>query len=140
MFKKIILAVDGSESASRALKMAADLAGISNGLITVVNAYQPVSPILGNPDYKRRVEEHIGHSEQIVEEAETRLRQQGVTRIEPDILEGPAATAIVNAAKARHADLIVLGSRGLTPLKGLLMGSVSERVIGAAPCPVLVVH
>lgn len=140
MFKKIILAVDGSESAWRALKMAADLAGISNGLITVVNAYQPVSPLLGNPDYKRRVEEHIGHSEQIVEEAETRLRQQGITIIEPNILEGPASTAIINAAKARHADLIVIGSRGLTPMKSLLMGSVSERVIGAAPCPVLVVH
>ena len=140
MFKKIILAVDGSESAWRALKMAADLAGMSNGLITVVNAYQPVSPLLGNPDYKRRVEEHIAVSEQIVEEAEAQLRQQGVTRIEPNILEGPAATAIVNAAKARHADVIVLGSRGLTALKGLLMGSVSERVIGAAPCPVLVVH
>jgi nucleotide-binding universal stress UspA family protein len=139
MFKKIILAVDGSESAWRALKMAADLAG-SDGLITVVNAYQPVSPLLGNPDYKKRVEEHIGHSEQIVDEAEARLRQQGVTKIEPDILEGPAATAIINAAKARDADLIVLGSRGLTPIKGLLMGSVSERVIGAAPCPVLVVR
>ncbi len=140
MFNKIILAVDGSESAWRALKMAADLAGISNGLITVVNAYQPVSPLLGSPDYNRRVEEHIGHSEQIVEEAEARLRQEGITRIEPNILEGPAATAIINAAKARHADLIVIGSRGLTPMKGLLMGSVSERVIGAAPCPVLVLH
>jgi nucleotide-binding universal stress UspA family protein len=140
MFKKIILAVDGSESAWRALKMAADLTVISNGLITVVNAYQPVSPLLGNPDYKKRVEEHIGHSEQIVEEAEARLRQQGVTKIEPNILEGPAATAIINAATARHADVIVLGSRGLTPMKSLLMGSVSERVIGAAPCPVLVVR
>jgi nucleotide-binding universal stress UspA family protein len=140
MFHKIILAVDGSESAWRALKMAADLARISNGAITVVNAYQAVSPLLGNPDYNRRVEEHIGHSEQIVEAAEAELRQQGITQIEQDILEGPAATAIINAAKARHADVIVLGSRGLTPMKALLMGSVSERVIGAAPCPVLVLH
>ena len=62
MFKKIILAVDGSECAGRALEMAASLARKDEAAITVVNAYQRVSPLLGEPDYKSRVQLHIGLS------------------------------------------------------------------------------
>jgi nucleotide-binding universal stress UspA family protein len=52
---------------------------------------------------------------------------------------GGAAHAIAEAAKAREADLIVVGTRGHTPLGGLLLGSVTQRLLHIAPCPVLAV-
>jgi nucleotide-binding universal stress UspA family protein len=140
MFKKIVLALDGSENAARALEMAAQLARTHESTVTIVHAYEPVSQWPGDPTYGSRVEQHIDASQRLLRRAEQRLAELGVTEVEQDVLQGPPAAAIVNAAAARGADLIVMGSRGLTPLRGLLLGSVSERVISTAPCPVLVTH
>jgi nucleotide-binding universal stress UspA family protein len=59
--------------------------------------------------------------------------------LETMVLRGKPDEAIVKAAQAKQADLIILGSHGRTGLRRLLMGSVAERVIGQAHCPVLVV-
>ncbi len=67
------------------------------------------------------------------------LRRVGID-VEPEVLEGPGPKAILNVAETRDADLIVVGSRGLGAVRGLLLGSVSERVIRLAKCPVLVVR
>ena len=56
------------------------------------------------------------------------------------LYEGVPADAIVRAARAKHAGLIVMGTHGRTGLTRLFMGSVAERVVGTAPCPVLTVH
>jgi nucleotide-binding universal stress UspA family protein len=140
MFKKIVVAVDGSENAERALEMAADMALAYGGSLTVVNAYEPVPDWLGNAPMQARIAEQISRSEHLLEHAARRLADRGVAEIELNALEGPPATAIVNAAASRSADLIIVGSRGLTPMRGLLLGSVSERVLGLASCPVLVVR
>lgn len=55
------------------------------------------------------------------------------------LLEGTAADAIVRTARAKHADVIVMGTHGRTGVAKLLMGSVAQRVVGTAPCPVLTV-
>ena len=141
MFKKIMVALDGSESAKRALDMAAGLANTYDAAITVVHVYQPVYHYGWTPvSYQTRVEEHIASRVQLLAEAQQQLHAQEVQDVEISALYGSPATAIINAAVERNADLIVMGTRGLTPVKGLLLGSVSERVIGGAPCPVLVVH
>jgi nucleotide-binding universal stress UspA family protein len=57
--------------------------------------------------------------------------------VETVVCEGYAATVIVEEAKAREADLIVIGTHGLSGLKHLLLGSIAERVVQKAPCPVL---
>jgi nucleotide-binding universal stress UspA family protein len=142
MFKKIILAVDGSENAQRALELTAKLASSSTAAVVIVHAYEPVSYLLGaNPlTYENRVKEHIAWSGQLLKKAHDSLLEQGLALVTYQILQGSPATAIANAALEDHADLIVMGSRGLTPMAGLLLGSVSERVIGMAHCPVLVVR
>ena len=66
------------------------------------------------------------------------LRRHGL-RLEPELREGPPAPAIVAAARERRADLVVLGTRGLTGLAHLLLGSTAEEVALRAGCPVLVV-
>jgi len=60
--------------------------------------------------------------------------------IQEELLEGPAADAIISVAKARKADLIVMGTRGRGSLKGVLFGSVSNKVSHYAPCTVMVVR
>ena len=57
---------------------------------------------------------------------------------ETDVLEGPPAEALLNAAEAHEADLIVVGSRGFGQFKGLLLGSTSDHVVHYATIPVLV--
>ena len=57
-----------------------------------------------------------------------------------ELLEGPEAEAILKAAEDLHADLILMGTRGFGAVKGLLIGSVSRKVIHYASCPVMVVH
>ena len=57
-----------------------------------------------------------------------------------EVRTGPAAATIVDTARERHADLIVMGTKGRTGLAHLLMGSVAERVVRLAPCPVLTVR
>jgi nucleotide-binding universal stress UspA family protein len=66
------------------------------------------------------------------------LEAQGI-RVEIAVCEGYAATVIVEEAASREADLIVIGTHGLSGLKHLLLGSIAERVVQKAPCPVLTV-
>ncbi len=77
-------------------------------------------------------------AEDIVESLEPVAEREKVA-LEPYVLEGRPYEAIVRLAQQKQATLIVLGSHGRTGLKRLLMGSVAERVLGQAPCPVLVV-
>lgn len=141
MFKNIVVAYDGSEQAEHALEMAANIALQAEARIALVYAFDPLPAWIGTPDFPVAVavEPRIAYSEALLDKAEKRLQEIGVSNIEQDILEGPPPEAIVQAADVRHADLIVMGTRGMGVLKGLILGSVSERVIGAAHCPVLVV-
>ena len=68
-----------------------------------------------------------------------RFGEMGVP-FEARILEGPPAEAICRVADVRKAGLIVMGSRGCTDFQGLLLGSITHRVLHAAPCPVLVIR
>jgi nucleotide-binding universal stress UspA family protein len=63
---------------------------------------------------------------------------KGVARISAEAREGDPTEEIIRAAAARKVDMIVVGSRGLGRLGGLLLGSVAQKVVTHAPCPVLV--
>ncbi len=60
--------------------------------------------------------------------------------VHQEILEGSAAEVVLNVAETRHVDLIVMGSRGQSKLRGLLLGSQSQKVLQHAPCPVMIVR
>jgi len=77
--------------------------------------------------------------EAIIKNARRRLEQDSL-QVEEDLPEGPAADAILSAAKVRNADLVVMGTRGLASFKGVLFDSFSKRVTHYASCPVLVVR
>jgi nucleotide-binding universal stress UspA family protein len=138
MFKKIIWATDGSDSAGRALPYARGLAQQEGASLVVVHAVETYAGsraagldlYVGEEEVQRSVEAQV--------EA---LQAEGIDA-SLEMVTGlgvRAAHAIADAAEELGADVIVTGTRGQTPLAGLLLGSVTQRLLHIAPCPVLAV-
>lgn len=139
MFECIVYATDGSDHARKALVYARDLAKLHNAKLFVVHVYSRVSDFLDYKEYDTILGHRIAAGDKIIEEAGKEFEVAGL-KFQTELLEGPVAEAIMNVAETRDADLIVLGARGMSSLEGLLLGSVSQKVIHHATCPVLVVH
>jgi len=140
----ILVATDFSPSAARAVETAADSARHFQAQLVVLHAFRvdiPVaSPLTGGgyvlPD---GFFEHLAKEARLrVEKVAAELAAKGVSAVGIAVDRHPA-TAIVEEAKARKADLVVMGTRGLTGIKHLALGSVADRVVRTAPCPVLTV-
>ncbi|MEP0807537.1 MAG: universal stress protein [Chloroflexota bacterium] len=139
MFERILLAVDGSEHAVRAAKVAADLARCMKAELRVLVVYAPIPPYLGEPNLQQAINARLDEAQAILQRAvETVGEIPG--EIHTELIEGDAAETIIEVAKTRNSDLIVMGSRGLGRLAGLLLGSTSQKVLSHAPCPVLIVR
>ncbi|MEW5831133.1 MAG: universal stress protein [Chloroflexota bacterium] len=139
MFKSILLAVDGSEHSKRATEMAAALAQIMRSDLWIVSAFEPIPAYLGEPLWQQALAKSMNAADQAAAEALAMIgRIPG--EIKTDVVEGPAAEAILKVAESRKPDLIVMGSRGLGRLAGLLLGSQSQKVVQHAACPVLIVR
>lgn len=93
---------------------------------------------LGEPNFQQAVYTRLEAAGAIIK---TSLQDVGEIpgELKTEVLEGPAAEAILKVADTRQNDLIVMGSRGLGTLSGILLGSQSMKVLHHAPCPVLVV-
>lgn len=138
MFKNILLAVDGSEHAIRAARIAADLARCHQASLRLVAVYEPIPPYLGEPNFQLILDAQLRDADKNVEKT-LEIVGEIPGEINTEILQGPPAEAILDVVKARECDLIVMGSRGLGQLAGLLLGSQSQKVLNHAPCPVLIV-
>lgn len=139
VFQKIVVPIDFSEHSARALAMAIDIAKQFHGSLHLVHSY-PINPILLSPygvsmppDLERGFREST--DEQLREWAE-RASKAGV-EVEIFTSSDTPSEAIVHHAQEIHADLIVMGTRGLTGLKHVVLGSVAERTLRHATCPVL---
>jgi nucleotide-binding universal stress UspA family protein len=139
MFNAIIVALDGSAHSLKALDYARELAEKHGSKLILLHAYRATSDLRETEGYNQMVAKRKQAGEAIIEEACKRLGQASC-ELEKDLLEGPAANAIVSAVTARDADLVVMGTRGMGTFKGLLFGTVSTKVTHHAPCPVLVVR
>ena len=139
MFDKILLAVDGSEHAAHAAKVAGDLVRSVNAKeLRIVIAYEPVPAFLGEPNLQRTIDSRMNESQDVLREAEGMVGRVAV-EIQSELIEGHIADAILEVAKTSNSDLIVMGSRGLGRLAGAVLGSNSQKVVSEAPCPVLIV-
>ncbi|MFT5393450.1 MAG: nucleotide-binding universal stress UspA family protein [Gammaproteobacteria bacterium] len=138
MFKRILVSVDGSGHANRAIDVAADLAGRYDAHLTVLHVREELGSNRVPPEYEHLARiEHIRLSEsevlqgvahEIVSKAVTRAVQYGAKNVQERGEVGSPSHKIVETANADDADLIVLGRRDLGGISGLLMGSVSLRV------------
>jgi nucleotide-binding universal stress UspA family protein len=140
MFNHILLGVDGSEHALHAAKTASDLArNMKSQILRIVVAYDPVPPYLGEPNMQTAISARLKEAENILQKAQETVGEIP-GEVHTEILEGSPAEAILDVAKTRQVDLIVMGSRGLGRLAGALLGSQSQKVVQHAQCPVLIVR
>jgi len=138
MFRKVLVAVDGSQHARSALDIAMDMAQHYGASLGLAHAFPHVSDLLGYPQYDHLLEARTMIGQELLESARAQLGDWGP--VELHLVEGPAATAILRVAAEEGYDLIVLGSRGRGQVAGVLLGSVSGAVAQRAQIPVLIVH
>lgn len=138
MFKNILLAFDGSAHAQKAAQIAADLARQYRASLCLVHIYDPIPDYLGEPFLQEAISKRTEAADRVVAQAQALLGE--LPQLETEILEGPPAEAILRVAGVRKVDLIVMGTRGLGQLQGLLLGSQSQKVLTHAACPVLLVR
>ncbi len=138
MIKKILIALDGSENAYKALEYAIQLAIDYNAqlnLLTVVPDFEPKSN--EESAYQRmlveRAKSYLDNAKEEIEETNHDIK------FETEIVYGDPAENIITSAEKNEVDLIVIGSRGLSGVKRWVLGSVSDRVSDYAPCMVLIV-
>ncbi len=137
MFNKVVWATDGSETADQALALAKSLTEESGGQLIAVHCEeiglwgsQAVPVHAGADKYKEKIEG------QVADLASTGMAATlELTRAEV----GGVAHSIARVAESGKADVIVVGTRGQTPLGGLLVGGVTQRLLHIAPCPVLAI-
>ena len=140
MFEKILLAVDGSDHALHAARTAADLARMVNVKeFRIVVAYDPIPSYLGEPNLQYAIDARMEESQVILQKAAEAVGKLPC-EIHTEVLQGSPAQAVIEVATTRKSDIIVMGSRGLGTLAGLLLGSTSQKVVAHAPCPVLVIR
>jgi len=139
MFQCIVLGLDGSENSLRALEAARSLADSFHGKLIMVHAYPRTSDVRRFEGYERLVSQRKNAGQEILDDARKQLGQVAF-HVEEDLLEDPPAEAILSVAETRKADLIVLGTRGMGSVKGLLVGSVSNKVAHQGPCTVMIVR
>jgi len=147
MFSKIVVPVDGSEHALRAVDAAVDLAGKYGSEIHLVNVTRRAKYVgdidrFAQSEYRQAGSSFVSDelSKSILENAKTHARQAGKSNVKTEMREGNVARGIVEFAEEIGADAIVMGCRGLGDIDSLLLGSVSHKVSSLAPCSVLVVR
>lgn len=148
MFKQILVPVDGSEHADKALGLAADLAARYDASLHVMHVLlrgevpedlralsdkkgdrePPIAIGGGFVDASLPTEVLKDIAEKLLERARKTAEEHGAKQIEATWHQGDPARVILEQAREQGADLVVLGSRGLSDLKGLLIGSVSHKV------------
>jgi len=143
-FSKILVAYDGSASAQAALDVAIEMAKKDNASLAAVSVSSvptalPLGP--GGGGFDKIVLESRKEAEDLLEQVKEKAAKNDV-KINTEVLNGThgIAAAIVNYAESKKSDLIVMGTRGRTKLKKMLLGSVAQGVVTYAPCTVMVVR
>jgi nucleotide-binding universal stress UspA family protein len=135
-WKKIVLATDGSKYSALAAERAVSFAESYGGELLVISVVDV--PAEFHAEAPEAVEKMVAKAKQFTADVKKQAEAAGV-KAKTFVKEAEAYEAITGLAKEQGASMIVVGSYGRTGLRRLLMGSVTEKVIGHAPCPVLVV-
>jgi nucleotide-binding universal stress UspA family protein len=135
--KRILVPLDGSALAEAAIAKATEVAGTECTLMLLraaeAHTLPGVDPTEAQVEVVREAEEYLAT-------VAARLKEQGVERVETSVWYGPAASAIVEAARLRKADLVVMSTHGRSGLGRLILGSVAESVLRGTATPILLLR
>lgn len=144
MYQSILVPIDGSEHACTALKLAANLVDAAEGRLYALNIQEPP---LAEDAMGRAAGATATNAEEIVQPAGLAViaqacQQAGLDdkQLQPIVHAGQPAQVIVSEAERLGVDAVVMGSRGNSNIKSLVIGSVSHRVLHVAPCAVVIVR
>lgn len=140
MFKKILVATDGSEHSRQAFKMAVELSKVLGSqivLLHVVFTPEALGYVLsGNTTVVQ--EQFDLNGEAVLDITTQGVDTEGIM-IEKKAIPGHPVAGILEEIARANIDLVVIGSRGYGPIAGSLLGSVSQRILHDAACPVMVI-
>ena len=142
-FARIAVATDGSPHAERALDFAIDLARKYGSTLTILGVAPLVPMYIGSTEAWVPTEipdTEIQHYRQLVDKSVAQAKAAGVGGVTGVCLEGVIVDEIIGYLEQNPADLLVMGSRGLSTARRLLMGSVSDAIVHHAKCPVLIIR
>jgi nucleotide-binding universal stress UspA family protein len=141
----MVVGTDGSDTASEAVRQATELAERLGAKVHLVSAYEPVpegrlreerQQVPGDLQWMVNPREDVSDT---LAAAAQGLQDAGV-EVETHAREGDPADAILDVAEDQHADLIVVGNKGMTGAKRFLLGSVPNKVSHHAPCSVMIIR
>lgn len=142
---RILVATDGSESADRAVDFAAQAAKRESADLIIVNIIggfglpENLFERISDPQQTWLREALRGASARLLTRARDRARGIGLSMIQLESREGDVAFTIIDIAQEKAVESIVVGKRGSGQLTGLLLGSVSQKLVSLAPVPVTVI-
>ncbi|CAN5421759.1 universal stress protein [soil metagenome] len=139
---KILIAVDGSEHASRAIEAVGHMARASLELEAILLCVSPEPVFYGSytaATIQRIEDEQVIQQNAVLAKAMEHAQTAGLTVAEPARAYGVIANEVVRVAKDRQVDQIAMGTRGMGALGNMLLGSVAQRVLHQSPVPVLLV-
>jgi nucleotide-binding universal stress UspA family protein len=144
-YASIVVGTDGSPTAERAVAHAASMAVADKARVVVVTAFVPGAGarIAGSesvPDDLRFALSDRVQAEERAERGRAIAKEAGVAKVVVQAIEGDPSAVLLEAAKDFDADLIVVGSKGLTSAAHFILGSVAASVAHHAPCDVLIAH
>jgi nucleotide-binding universal stress UspA family protein len=142
LFKKILIATDGSENARRAASYGVNIAkatGAEVHALYIISTQHAVTTrtVMG---WSEAFEEYLANKGGVAIADVEKLGKEAGVKVEPVFLKGIPADKILNYAEENNIDLIVMGTHGLTGIKRFLIGSVAESVVRHSKAPVMVIR
>lgn len=141
LITRILVPTDFSDCARRALEYSAELASKLSASVVLLHVYMP--PIVYMPEGVWTLPDAMidvrNDLEQALNKLAVQARELGVRQVDTAVIEGDPAHQVVKHAEKERCDLIVMGTHGRGALKHLVLGSVAEKVVRRASCPVLTV-
>jgi len=152
MYKKILIAFDGSEASKHALDQGISIANLASAEVFIISVVPrvmmpvfpdegfgaaPVTAAQDMTEYQEKMRDIYAKS---LKEAEDDIEKNYPDlKVTSELMEGRPSSTIVEEAEKKDAELIVIGSRGLGGITGWILGSTSRRVVESCKVPILVV-